>query len=207
MAVDAAGELPSVHQSVHALKLRSVLAVPLIARGEALGVVYLDDRVRRGRVRAARARAGRAPSRRSRPWPSPTRAIRCSSAAPRAAPTRASAELAETLARARRRSTWPSASSRARAARAGRASRYDAIVGESEPMRAMLELVDRVTAAECRCSSIGESGSGKELVARAIHDNGARGGEPFVSENCGAIPEGLLESALFGHVRGAFTGA
>jgi len=67
--------------------------------------------------------------------------------------------------------------------------------------------VDRVTASEVPVLLLGESGSGKELVARAIHDNGPRAGRAFVTENCGAIPEGLLESTLFGHVRGAFTGA
>ena len=93
--------------------------------------------------------------------------------------------------------------------REGRETRfaYDAIVGQSEAMRAMLRVVDRVTLSEVPVLLVGESGSGKELVARAIHDNGPRAGRPFVSENCGAIPETLLESTLFGHVRGAFTGA
>jgi transcriptional regulator with GAF, ATPase, and Fis domain len=84
---------------------------------------------------------------------------------------------------------------------------YQGLVGESEPVRRMLKLVDRVTPTDVPVLVMGESGSGKELVARAIHQNGARSRRPFVSENCGAIPEGLLESALFGHVRGAFTGA
>jgi transcriptional regulator with PAS, ATPase and Fis domain len=85
--------------------------------------------------------------------------------------------------------------------------RYDEIVGRSEATRSMLRLVDRVAASEVPVLLIGESGSGKELVARAIHRHGARSGQAFVAENCGAIPETLLESALFGHVRGAFTGA
>ena len=74
-------------------------------------------------------------------------------------------------------------------------------------MRAMLKLVDRVTTSDVPVLLIGESGTGKELVARAIHKNGARATRAFVSENCGSVPETLLESTLFGHVRGAFTGA
>jgi transcriptional regulator with PAS, ATPase and Fis domain len=95
---------------------------------------------------------------------------------------------------------------RARDARETR-FRYDDIIGESEAVRSMLRLVDRVASSEVPVLLRGESGSGKELVARAIHRHGARASEQFVAENCGAIPEPLLESTLFGHVRGAFTGA
>jgi transcriptional regulator with GAF, ATPase, and Fis domain len=206
VAVDAAGELPNVHDSVHALKLRSVLAVPLIARGEALGVVYLDDRVRRGafgprelswvRTIASLAAVAIADARDQ---------VLLRRAARRA--KRASAELAELL--ANREAALDAAERELAKARGSRGTRYryDEIVGESEPTRALLKLVDRVTAADIPVLIEGESGSGKELVARAIHANGPRAARRFVSENCGAIPEGLLESALFGHVRGAFTGA
>ncbi|MGK4005645.1 sigma 54-interacting transcriptional regulator [Sorangium sp. So ce1036] len=206
VAVDAAGELPSVHRSVHALKLRSVLAVPLIARGEALGVVYLDDRVRRGAFGAQELRWARAIASVAALAISDAHAqVKLRRAARRA--ERASARLAEAL--ARREAELDAAATELARARGGRDTRYryDAIIGESEPVRAMLRLVDRVTAADVPVLLCGESGSGKELVARAIHQNGPRAARPFVSENCGAIPEGLLESALFGHVRGAFTGA
>ncbi|WP_437602729.1 sigma 54-interacting transcriptional regulator [Sorangium sp. So ce590] len=206
VAVDAAGELPSVHRSVHALKLRSVLAVPLIARGEALGVVYLDDRVRRGAFGAQELRWARTIASVAALAIADARAqVQLRRAARRA--ERASSRLAEEL--ARREAELDAAAIELARARGGRDTRYryDAIIGESEPVHAMLRLVDRVTASEVPVLVCGESGSGKELVARAIHHNGPRAAHPFVSENCGAIPEGLLESALFGHVRGAFTGA
>ena len=206
VAVDAAGELPEVHESVHALKLRSVLAVPLVARGEALGVVYLDDRMRRGafgpaelgwvRLVAALASVAIADARDQ---------LALRRAARRA--SRAEARLALEL--ARREAELDVAERELARARGERSTRYtyDDVIGESAPIRALLALVDRVTPSEVPVLVTGESGSGKELVARAIHKNGPRGEGPFVSENCSAIPEGLLESTLFGHVRGAFTGA
>jgi pSer/pThr/pTyr-binding forkhead associated (FHA) protein len=85
--------------------------------------------------------------------------------------------------------------------------RYDAIVGESAVMRELFFLLDRVTDSDVPVFLYGESGSGKELAARAIHFNGPRRAGPFVSENCAAIPETLFESELFGYVKGSFTGA
>jgi sigma-54 dependent transcriptional regulator, flagellar regulatory protein len=82
-----------------------------------------------------------------------------------------------------------------------------AIIGLSEAMLEVFSLVDRVADSDSSIMIYGESGTGKELVARAIHQSSARENEAFVAINCGAIPENLLESELFGHVRGAFTGA
>lgn len=83
---------------------------------------------------------------------------------------------------------------------------YD-IVGKSEPMKKVFELIRRVARTRTTVLIEGESGTGKELVARAIHDQSAEASGPFVPINCGAIPENLIDAELFGHAKGAFTGA
>ncbi|MDL1873464.1 GAF domain-containing protein [Deltaproteobacteria bacterium PRO3] len=84
---------------------------------------------------------------------------------------------------------------------------YEEIVGKSRPMLQVLEQLDHVAPTKIPVWIFGESGTGKELVARALHHNSPWKSKPFVSENCGAIPENLLESELFGYKRGAFTQA
>ena len=85
--------------------------------------------------------------------------------------------------------------------------RFDNIVGQSAEIRRVLEMVERVADSDSTVMVTGESGTGKELIAKAIHYNSPRAAKPFVPINCGAIPGELLESELFGHVKGAFTGA
>ncbi len=81
------------------------------------------------------------------------------------------------------------------------------IVGRSAVMEALFQKIEKVAAAQSSVLVLGESGSGKELVARAVHQRSPRSEEPFVRVNCGALSEGVLESELFGHEKGAFTGA
>src|SRR5262249_34215568 len=84
---------------------------------------------------------------------------------------------------------------------------FNEIVGNSPALIATLRTVDRVAPTDTTVLILGETGTGKELVARAIHSRSRRHKHPLVKVNCGAIPAGLIESELFGHVKGAFTGA
>ncbi len=84
---------------------------------------------------------------------------------------------------------------------------FSEIIGTSESLQSVFRVVEKVANTNTNILIQGESGTGKELIARAIHHNSARADKPFVAINCGALPENLLESELFGHTKGAFTGA
>ncbi len=88
-----------------------------------------------------------------------------------------------------------------------RSGKFRTIVYRSRLMEQVMELVSKIAKTDSTILVTGESGTGKELIARAIHSNSLRSTQPFISVNSGALPEGLLESELFGHVKGAFTGA
>jgi serine/threonine-protein kinase PknK len=205
VATDAFASLGDLLASVHTLRLRSVLAVPLVARGESLGVVYLDDRARKGAfgpgelawVKLVASQAATAIAD-ARDQVLLRRAVRRAERAQKAL---------QAIVRERDAELDVKRSELAHAKVDGTRHTYEAIVGRSEPMRRMLLLVDRVASSDVPVLIIGESGTGKELVARALHAHGPRANKSFVTESCGSIPEALLESALFGHVKGAFTGA
>jgi len=84
---------------------------------------------------------------------------------------------------------------------------FPEIIGTSEKMQRVFELVAKVADTNSNILILGESGTGKELIARSLHFNSSRSAKPFLAVNCGALPESLLESELFGHTKGAFTGA
>lgn len=206
VAVDAVNDISEIHRSVHALHLRSVLAVPLTARGQVLGVAYLDDRIRRGAF-----------GDRELSWVGLIGTI----AALAISDERDRLQLERAARRARRAEKRLSERLTDREVQLERAEReisrmsgqrklrgdYSHIIGRSVVWGDLLQLVDRVSQSDIPALVVGESGTGKELIARAIASSGARRDEAFVAENCSAVPEPLLESTLFGHKKGAFTGA
>ncbi len=203
--VDGMSEFVDVHQSVHALRLRSVLALPLVAGGETFGVAYLDDRYQRGAfgepevawasligtiaalaIRDARDRLllKRATLREERAKRRLERTLEGKEA---------EVELLERKLRDETQSLGPH-------------SEFG-LVYESRSMHRLVSGLRKIAHSDVPILITGESGTGKEMVARAVAQASPRSGRPFVAENCAALPESLLESELFGHTRGAFTGA
>jgi transcriptional regulator with GAF, ATPase, and Fis domain len=191
--------------SVSALRLRSVLSVPLRSKGRVVGAVYVDHRFRRAAFSddAAQLVLDLAD----------VAAVALANAQLVGEAEQQRREIAALNARLETQLTEKQAElDGARAQLASGKSlelryAYDALIGRSPRMLELLRLVDRATATSLPVVIHGESGTGKELVARALHRNGARAAGAFVALNCAAVPEPLLEAELFGHMRGAFTGA
>ena len=207
VTIDAAGDDRFREAlSVSDLHLRSVLAVPLVIKGRVAGTIYVDHRLRKGAfdqedvrlvldfaeqaaIALENARLLGELRRRERQVEALNRRLEAELAARREEISGIKVELREN--------------------REALAVRYDYrnIIGRTPRMVDLFRLIDRITDTTLPVVIQGESGTGKELVARALHSNGPRRGQPFVGENCAAIPETLLESTLFGYARGAFTGA
>ncbi|MBM3989249.1 MAG: GAF domain-containing protein [Planctomycetes bacterium] len=191
-------------QSVADLKLRSVLCVPMRVGEEMRGCLYVDNRFAQGRfdedsqeLLEAFADQAALSLERVRLLEENTRMLR-------------SAELRnEELkgALAERSKALESLSEGFVPSGLELRHKYPSIVGRGRAVTAMLAVVDRITEGDFPVLLCGESGTGKELVARALYENGPRSDKPFTGVNCGAIAEGLLESELFGVVKGAYTGA
>ena len=191
-------------QSVNELRLRSVLCVPLRVGDEVRGCLYVDNRFAQGKF-------------------DDTTTELLESFADQAALALERVRLLEENARMLHSLEIANAELKAALAEQSKALdslsegfvpsglelrfTYPQLIGRGRAMTAMLMVLDRVTDGDFPVLLYGESGTGKELIARALHLNGPRRAAPFVGVNCGAIAEGLLESELFGAVKGAYTGA
>jgi len=191
--------------SVMALELRYIIAVPLKVMGSAKGTIYVDSRMG-GRFDSARLDLLRSLADQA--------AIALTNATLRAQNRvrqrkieRLNRQLEERLRSREGELEKVRRDLESKTEDLAGKYEYAGILGRSGRMAELFRLMDRIAGTDIPVVIVGESGTGKELVAKAIHYNGPRRARPFVAENCAAIPPTLLEAALFGHVKGAFTGA
>jgi transcriptional regulator with GAF, ATPase, and Fis domain len=208
VAVDAMEDARfAANESVHAMQLRSVACVPIRGPDELYGAIYLDNRFERGRF--AGTDVGLLLGFADQVAIALRNARLYGALETRTRELEASKSRVEELLRGREQEIDRLESEVRTAREESRQHRYEygTIVGRSAAMRKVLATLDRVIDSPLSVLLQGESGTCIELVARAIHFHGARRKGRFVALNCAAVPEALLESELFGHVRGAFTGA
>lgn len=183
--------------SVYRYGLKSVLAIPLTGREGCFGAIYLDHRFEVGAFSEEKFLFLKALADQAVLAIEKAKLLRLLEKANASLEGRVQAQAQEI----------EHLEAQLQNARLSLRHRYDEIVGRSPRMLAILQLLDRITDSRIPVWVHGESGTGKELIARALHYNSQRSQHPFVAENCSAIPENLLESVLFGHVKGAFTHA
>jgi len=195
--------------SVEDLRLRSVMCLPIITDGRVEGVLYVDNRLQFGAfneedLELVELFAGQA----SIAIKNAQLLAELRERNHRLEVSRRQIErLNEQLGRKVRDREGELAVVRAELGRERGRYDYTSIVGASDAMRTIFQQLDRIIESDLPVLIHGMSGTGKELIARAIHFNGARKDKTFVTENCAALPDTLLESEFFGHARGAFTGA
>ena len=189
--------------SINAIRARSVMCLPFRQRGEIIGAAYLDNRLQMGAFGEVQRDTlmslvdlAAAAIERARLYEENERHLR--------EVEQLNARLEDRVETQDRELVVVKDRLRTVGAHEGV---YTQIIGRSKAMRDVLKLLDKIVRTEEPVLITGESGTGKELIARAVHANGPRANKPFLSENCAALTETLLESELFGHVKGAFTGA
>ncbi|HKX12087.1 MAG TPA: sigma 54-interacting transcriptional regulator [bacterium] len=200
-------------ESVHRMKLRSILAVPLNSGDGVQGVIYLDNRFASGVFQENHAKVVAVFADQASLALTHARLLDENRQRQKELETnqklilRLNKALEERVADQEQELEKVKLQLESQDGDAPRADKYHEIIGESHAMKEVLKTMDRIIESDVTVYIHGESGTGKELIARALHFNGPRKSRIYVSTNCASYSETLLESELFGHVRGAFTGA